>query len=995
MKKLIFIAPHLSTGGLPQYLLKKIQTLINDYEISLIEYSDVTGGVLVVQRNQLKQIIPQERFYTLGNDKKEIINIINKIDPDIVHLEEMPEYFMDYEVSEKIYASNRRYKIFETSHDSSFKTDNKIFFPDKFLLVSNYQVEMLKNLNIPSAVVEYPIEYKNRIPKDEALRKLDLDPSYKHVINVGLFTPRKNQKEVFEYAKNLKDYKIKFHFIGNQADNFKFYWESLLNDAPDNCIIWGERTDVETFYSIADLFLFTSRGFSSDKETSPLVIKEAIGYRIPSLIYNLPVYQGMYDKYSNINYLSTDENNEDKILNILGLHKINESDFAKIDTTDDLKEKVIQKIIKIRNEKNKDSDFFIDVDFEEDNKIVFRLKKDTDQNYEVSIKDIDSKACIYSLKIPIANSGYTSWAIPLPKHIIDFKNNQNFGGFLVQFFTSEGELIKSIEKRYREIPFKKPVMDITNSEPIFMNYEEFFTDKIYDSLDIKNPKIVFDIGASLGLWSKYILYKGAKKVYCFEPNKKAIVHLKKSLENDNVEIVEKAIYKEMGDLEFYVDQSNSITSSLYSIDGHSSTYKVNAITLEDAINLSNENRIDLVKIDTEGAEFDIIKNTPDHVFDRIDSFIIEYHDFLFLEGEAKLFSLEQRLKKLGYNIIRPNVPNTKYIFATKNPDVKIQKQIEDESKIPFRIRYTGTDNKIEVIPIEYSDRSFIISCKDIDSKACIYSFRMDPPYNKDIIYWFIPIPQNCVDFNKDPNFGGICVQFFDVDENLLHEENIRIKEIRFEKPVMDVSNTEPVWINYNEFYVDKIYDVIDLSKYKSIIDIGANVGLWTNYILSKGAEKVYSFEPNKKALDHLTKYFKDDSRVEIFDKAIYKEKSVLKFFAGDNSILSSIFDRYSSNKNTYDVESITLEDAIKLTGRDSIDLVKIDIEGAELDIIKYISDVSVSMVNSFLIECHDHFFNSKEEYDSNLIEEILKSKGYTCSRPGIKGSKFILAEKKN
>jgi hypothetical protein len=50
MKKILFIAPHLSTGGLPQFLLKKIQSLINDYEIYCVEYDDITGGVLVVQR---------------------------------------------------------------------------------------------------------------------------------------------------------------------------------------------------------------------------------------------------------------------------------------------------------------------------------------------------------------------------------------------------------------------------------------------------------------------------------------------------------------------------------------------------------------------------------------------------------------------------------------------------------------------------------------------------------------------------------------------------------------------------------------------------------------------------------------------------------------------------------------------------------------------------------------------------------------------------------
>ena len=48
------------------------------------------------------------------------------------------------------------------------------------------------------------------------------------------------------------------------------------------------------------------------------------------------------------------------------------------------------------------------------------------------------------------------------------------------------ELLVSTNLRIKEIPIIKPVMNITDDEPIFMNYEEYFTDKVYDILDIKN-----------------------------------------------------------------------------------------------------------------------------------------------------------------------------------------------------------------------------------------------------------------------------------------------------------------------------------------------------------------------------------------------------------------------------------------------------------------------------------------------------------------------------
>ena len=324
--KIIYVAPHLSTGGLPQFLLKKIQILKKECEIYCVEYAD--HGGFVVQKNQIIDLL-KEKFFTLRKDKNVLLKIINEINPDVLHLEEMPEYFMDNALAEKIYSKERKYTIVETSHDSSFDSSSKRFFPDKFTFVSEFQKRNVESLNIPSEVHEYPISIKIRKSREEALKTLGLDPSKKHIVNVGLFTPRKNQAEIIEYAKSLINYPIQFHFIGNQADNFKFYWEPLMKEWPSNCTWWNERKDVENFYQAADLFLFTSRGSENNKETSPLVIREAISFNVPSLIYNLPVYLGMYDKFHNVEYLNFEDlkENENKILDKLNIASLDDYAF--------------------------------------------------------------------------------------------------------------------------------------------------------------------------------------------------------------------------------------------------------------------------------------------------------------------------------------------------------------------------------------------------------------------------------------------------------------------------------------------------------------------------------------------------------------------------------------------------------------------------------------------------------------------------------------------
>jgi glycosyltransferase involved in cell wall biosynthesis len=328
MKKLLFIAPHLSTGGLPQYLTKKIELLKDEFDIHLVEWVDCTGGVLVVTRNKVTQLVAPEKFYTLDDNKQRLIDIINDIQPDIIHLEEIPEFFMDDNIAQQIYTQDRNYKIVETSHDSSYNTDNKKFYPDKFMFVSQWQINQYKDLDIPKVLVEYPIEYIERPNREEALKELGLDPNKKHILHVGLYTSRKNQAEFFEYAKSLPEYE--FHSLGNRADNFKWYWEPLVNEQPSNLTWWNERTDVDKFYQAMDLFLFTSRGHENDKETMPLVIREAISSQIPVLIYNLPVYLNYFHKFSGVSYLEFDNfnNNLEKIKTILN-PELKQIDYSK------------------------------------------------------------------------------------------------------------------------------------------------------------------------------------------------------------------------------------------------------------------------------------------------------------------------------------------------------------------------------------------------------------------------------------------------------------------------------------------------------------------------------------------------------------------------------------------------------------------------------------------------------------------------------------------
>ena len=295
--KILYVTPHLSTGGLPQYLLKKIQSL-KDHELWCIEYNYISDKY-TVQRDQIRDLL-KDSFFSLGDQSKErLLEKIAQICPDVIHFEEFPETFVSHEILYRIYNKDRRYLIFETSHGIYYNPETKIFLPDKFIFVSEMQAELYGKMGVAYEIVEYPIDQKD--PDKNFKKELGFKDGLKHVINVGLFTQGKNQKELIEYARALEEEKIQFHFIGNMAPNFSHYWEPLLKNLPKNCKIWGERSDVDKFYQAADLMVFTSK-----METSPLVIREAISWKLPCLIYNLPAYKNMYDKFPEVSYLKQD-----------------------------------------------------------------------------------------------------------------------------------------------------------------------------------------------------------------------------------------------------------------------------------------------------------------------------------------------------------------------------------------------------------------------------------------------------------------------------------------------------------------------------------------------------------------------------------------------------------------------------------------------------------------------------------------------------------------
>lgn len=340
-KKLLYLVPHLSTGGMPQFVLTRLLALQEqeDYDICLVEYTQYSN-TYTVQRDQIVDLLG-DNFYTIGyldikdnvTRSNKLKSLIIKLKPNIIHIDECPEAFdrfntLTVSFMEWLYRPDQNWRLVETCHNMWFNGADKKFEPDAYLFCSPHHPDNnFKDNQAHKAVVEYPIMDLRPTAKQKlaAKAKLDMDLDKIHFLNVGLWTPGKNQVEAINIANifnKLFPGKYQFHFVGNQAINFQDYWQPIMNNLPTNVKVWGERQDIYLFYQAADVFIFNSTW-----ECNPLALREAISYGLPAFSRNLPQYLDIFTPYifelqDNIQY------NADNILKYLHTNTNLQVDFT-------------------------------------------------------------------------------------------------------------------------------------------------------------------------------------------------------------------------------------------------------------------------------------------------------------------------------------------------------------------------------------------------------------------------------------------------------------------------------------------------------------------------------------------------------------------------------------------------------------------------------------------------------------------------------------------
>jgi FkbM family methyltransferase len=160
----------------------------------------------------------------------------------------------------------------------------------------------------------------------------------------------------------------------------------------------------------------------------------------------------------------------------------------------------------------------------------------------------------------------------------------------------------------------KIYLDSPDSMRLSINgqYCEEYELSLFES-EIDQRSIVLDIGANIGLYT-LIAAKHAEKVYSFEPDRISFLNLKKNVEANtckNVLLVNKAVSDKTGRAPFssyskYPLDRGIVHLVTKSDETHQPYTIVDTVTLDEFF-IDKPNKIDIVKMDVEGLEFEALK----------------------------------------------------------------------------------------------------------------------------------------------------------------------------------------------------------------------------------------------------------------------------------------------------------------------------------------------------------------------------------------------------
>lgn len=191
---------------------------------------------------------------------------------------------------------------------------------------------------------------------------------------------------------------------------------------------------------------------------------------------------------------------------------------------------------------------------------------------------------------------------------------------------------------------------------------------------LRSGDMVFDVGADVGDWSKYVLSVNQNVcLHAFEPIPRAFKLLEKGLGSYNVRLHNIALSQHVGHADFFVYLGHSgLTdcSALYyrPVIGHCLKEKIVVETqnLDHFCNVNHIDHIDLLKLDTEGAEWFIFLGAQEMLDKHAITLIQFEYGGCNIDSKTTLQQMYELLTSKGYSVYRI-VPDGLVEISTWDP----------------------------------------------------------------------------------------------------------------------------------------------------------------------------------------------------------------------------------------------------------------------------------------------------------------------------------------
>jgi len=163
----------------------------------------------------------------------------------------------------------------------------------------------------------------------------------------------------------------------------------------------------------------------------------------------------------------------------------------------------------------------------------------------------------------------------------------------------------------------------------------------------------------------------------------------------------------------------------------------------------------------------------------------------------------------------------------------------------------------------------------------------------------------------------------------------------------------------------------------TVLDLGANIGVFALFMCSKSPDvRVHCFEPAPENLSRLRQNIDHNhlqDRIAIQPFALLDRDGHCRLEAAQWNGQRSLYNRGSDIAEPDVVPCVSLAHAIALTGASSIELLKLDVEGAEIEILEGANDVSWNRIARITLECHEAIRPGCRE----RVCRVLRNHGFT------------------